>query len=399
MRRTTGTDLRRSSAASGARSGACRARRPAPAPQTAATLSPGIRTTKAIAVNERPRSPNSAAATASATKPFQRTAPWKMDVKAGPPSRGTIHTLARSVSRPATATARASAAPTPVRLSSDRSASIRVADDERRYEDEVGDVPEAAPALLRERGHPLEEDAGQDDEEDRHERRPGRRHAGPIPTSARRRISAAAAASTWIFRRVRETPAAAISSSAATLDNRSSTKARGRNRSASSSVRRRLSAKLRVDCARPPLAAVHVERQAEDEPGDPLRIDEARDGLGVGGEPSSADGLQWRRQRHLAAAQGEADRPGAQIEPQQTSAQAGGLRQRIEGDAQMIPDAGCDDHGRRLARSQAPRYRRTPSAGRPPRWTPAPARRYSDRSASPLIIPITMAGPTCPLTR
>src|SRR3546814_11412502 len=63
------------------------------------------------------------------------------------------------------------------------------------------------------------------------------------------------------------------------------------------------------------VAAVHVERQADDEPGNRLRGDERFQRFEVGGELLAEDRLVGGREAPSGIAQRPPDRPGAAVEP------------------------------------------------------------------------------------
>ncbi len=91
----------------------------------------------------------------------------------------------------------------------------------------------------------------------------------------------------------------------------------------------KLRAKARVDCARGPSRAIHVDRQAEHEAGRAALGGERQDALGVGGEIAARHGFDAGRQSAIGIADGDADGLGAEIEPDQAAA-GGEMNGRVD---------------------------------------------------------------------
>ena len=140
------------------------------------------------------------------------------------------------------------------------------------------------------------------------------------------------------LRRARLASAAMSARSTAAVDSRSSHSAIG------SSVRvARLRAKARVDCARAPSDAVHVDRQSEHEADGASFGRQFEDALGVGAEPLAGDGFDRRRHAPVRIAGGDADGLGTEIEPDQRAAlrhQRSGFDQREDGHADRLARVG-----------------------------------------------------------
>ena len=132
----------------------------------------------------------------------------------------------------------------------------------------------------------------------------------------------------------------------ATVDSRSSQKRTGRGierLEVAHEGPRRLRAR--------PLGAVHVQRQAEDEAADTVALDQSLDLLDVGGELDASDRLERRGDAPFDVREGEADRLGAEVDPDK----AGAGRKTVDDGSQIgvggvhrgllwsrnLGDAGC----------------------------------------------------------
>ena len=126
---------------------------------------------------------------------------------------------------------------------------------------------------------------------------------------------AAARSSMTALRFFRLASAAISSRSTAAVESRSSHRPIGKSGRGA-----RLRAKARADCARGPSRPIHVERQPKHEARRPALPGEGEQARRIGRKTLRRDRLHPGREAPLGIARGDADRLGAEIEPDQRAA-------------------------------------------------------------------------------